>query len=96
VIAEGISMAAQSAWLLADELLRWRSSGGRPDALAGVAAAYAAAWTRNFASRLRAAALIAHWAMNPAVVGATLPFLRFFPAILTAGARASGKARRVV
>ena len=28
--------------------------------------------------------------------GATLPVVRFFPALLTAGARASGKARRVV
>jgi flavin-dependent dehydrogenase len=96
VIAEGISMAAQSAWLLTDELKHWRTSRGRTDDLPAVAAAYSKSWTRNFAPRLRAAALIAHWAMNPALIGATLPLLRFFPAILTAGARASGKVRRIV
>src|SRR5207244_450034 len=75
VIAEGISMAAQSAWLLAHELIRSRTSGSRSEALPAVASAYAKAWMKSFAPRLRAAALIAHWAMNPALIGATLPVL---------------------
>jgi flavin-dependent dehydrogenase len=93
VIAEGISMALQGAWLLAGALQRWRSGGGRPEALARVQRAFAAKWRRNLAARLRAAALIAHWAMRPGAVNLSLPLLRLFPSILTLGARASGKAR---
>jgi flavin-dependent dehydrogenase len=95
VIAEGISMALQAGWLLAGALRQWRADGGRLESLPAVQRAYAAQWRRNFAPRLSAAALIAHWAMRPAVVQVSLPLLRLFPSILTLGARASGKARRV-
>src|SRR5262249_38192847 len=49
VIAEGISMAAQSAWLLADELIRWHAAGARLENLPAVASIYAKTWTRSFA-----------------------------------------------
>ncbi len=95
VIAEGISMALQAGWLLAGELREWRADGARLEALPAVRGAYAAKWRRTFAPRLGAAALIAHWTMRPAVVQFSVPLLRLFPSILTLGARASGKARRV-
>ncbi|MBL8796503.1 MAG: hypothetical protein JNM56_21565, partial [Planctomycetia bacterium] len=91
VIAEGISMAMQSAWLLTDRLIEWRRD-GRP-ALTDVADAYRRAWRRNFAPRLRAAALVAQWAARPGAVAGMLPLLRRFPSILTWGAQLSGKAR---
>ena len=91
VIAEGISMALQSGWLLAEELKRWHATGGESADLAAVARTYAAAWRRCFAPRLRAAAVIAHWAMRPYLVRLTLPLLLNFPSLLTMGARASGK-----
>jgi flavin-dependent dehydrogenase len=79
VVAEGISMALQSGWLLARRLIE------------GNAAAYAGDWRRSFAWRIHAAAAVAHWAMRPSAVALTLPLLRAFPPILTAGARQSGK-----
>jgi len=91
VVAEGISMALQGAWLLARRLLS--SRGREADA---VAAGYAADWRRAFAPRLYAAAAVAHWAMRPAAVAAALPLLSRLPALLSWGARASGKAAAVV
>ncbi len=90
-IAEGISMALQSGWLLAGELERWRREGGRGADLPAAAARYARLWRRNFGPRLLAAAWLARWATRPAAVRLTLPVLRLAPAILTWGARASGK-----
>jgi flavin-dependent dehydrogenase len=93
VVAEGISMAMQSAWLLTERLIargpsfhRWHSVGQD----------YARAWRRAFGPRLRAASVYAHWAMRPAAVAATVPLLRAFPAILAWGARLSGKAASIV
>jgi menaquinone-9 beta-reductase len=92
VVAEGIGMAMQSAWLLC-QCLTARPAG----VLSGLAVDavrndYAAAWRRTLAPRIHAAALIAHWAMRPAAVACALPLLRLFPGVLTAGARLSGKA----
>lgn len=96
VVAEGISMAVQSAWLLAQRLIAWRDSGRSQAALRAVGEDYASAWRRHFASRLRASTVVAHWAMRPAAVAGMLPLLRGWPALLTWGARLSGKATRVV
>jgi len=92
VVAEGIGMAMQSAWLLSERL-----TAGPVDVLSGqvldaVRRDYAAAWRRTLAPRIHAAALIAHWATQPAAVASILPLLRLFPSVLTAGARFSGKA----
>lgn len=78
-VAEGISMALQSAWLLARHLV------------SGTGTQYPKDWRRMFAPRIRAAAAIAHWAMRPAAVALTVPLLRAFPALLTEGARTTGK-----
>jgi flavin-dependent dehydrogenase len=96
VIAEGISMALQSGWLLAECLDAWRRQGARPAALSAVGYAYARTWRRHFAARLRASAVVAHWAMSPAAVAVVLPLLRLFPGLLTWGARVSGKTHRVL
>ena len=89
VVAEGISMALQSAWLLTDRLIA--DSDERT-----VARNYARAWRQSFAPRIRAAAAIAHWAMCPRLVAATLPFLQTWPKLLTFGAWLSGKSKLVV
>jgi flavin-dependent dehydrogenase len=96
VVAEGISIALQSAWLLAGCLQAWRQQGGRADALPATGASYARLWRRHFGPRLRASALVARWAMSPAMLALTLPLLRCFPRLLTWGARASGKTHRVL
>jgi flavin-dependent dehydrogenase len=95
-VAEGISMAMQAAWLLCERLTVWKKAGARGDALDAVGADYATVWLRSFAPRLRAANLIAQWAMRPRLVGVTMPFIRCWPALLSWGARLSGKATDVV
>lgn len=79
VVAEGISMAMQSSWLLAKNLI------------AGTHERYPIEWTNAFAWRIHAAAVIAHWAMRPSAVAVALPLLRAFPFMLTASARHTGK-----
>jgi flavin-dependent dehydrogenase len=83
IIAEGISMAIQSSWLLAQRLI---SDG--PAAGPG----YSRAWTQQFAPRLRASAVFAWLAMNDHSRGVAAQLLRAFPSILTWGAQLSGKA----
>ncbi|HUY36066.1 MAG TPA: FAD-dependent monooxygenase [Pirellulales bacterium] len=100
VVAEGISMAMQSAWLLGRRLAadgRVRSRRSRDEAMVDSAGRdYAALWRHTFAGRIRAAAAVAHWAMRPAAVRAVLPIIRRCPALLTWGARLSGKSRLLV
>ncbi len=94
IVAEGISMAMQSAWLLARHLIA-----GEEDvsarALAGIGRAYGREWMAWFATRIRAASVFAHVAMQPNAA-ALLPIVERFPAILTFGARLSGKTRQMV
>ena len=93
-IAEGISMAVQSAWLLARTLegrdLRDRAAREAAGRL------YAAAWREQFATRIRAADVIARVAMRAdRLAPLCMPLLRAAPAALTLGARMSGKERAV-
>jgi menaquinone-9 beta-reductase len=95
-VAEGISMALQSAWLLADLLADQRENVSRAAVRDAIGRAYARAWRQSFAPRIHAAAAVAHWAMRPAAVAASLPLIRNYPPLLTWGARWSGKATQVV
>ena len=96
VVAEGISMAVQSAWLLTQRLIAARTQLHERRVADEVGRLYEAEWRRCFAPRIRAAAAVAHWAMRPNLVNATIPFLRRWPGLLTWGARLSGKARLVI
>ncbi|HMC11184.1 MAG TPA: FAD-dependent oxidoreductase [Pirellulaceae bacterium] len=96
VVAEGISMAMQSAWLLAEELKPLRTKIDRGEVREHVARRYSTAWRRAFAPRIYAAAAIAQWASRPWLVQAAGPLLDAFPRLLTWGARLSGKSHVVV
>jgi flavin-dependent dehydrogenase len=96
VVAEGISMAMQSAWLLAERLKPHRQTIGNRELAAHIGRDYAAAWRRAFAPRIHAAAVIAHWASRPRLAAATAPLVGCFPRLLTLGARLAGKATIVV
>lgn len=88
VIAEGISMALQSGWLLARELIAvGKSHEDRDEA----GRRYQIAWRRQFSTRVRAAALIARIALGPGGETAMRAVIKTFPAALTLGARLSGK-----
>ena len=96
IIGEGISMAIQSAWLLCEQLLlpgRKRSGESQTAWLRGAGERYAAEWQRQFAPRLRLAAVFAHLAMRPALASPLLALLSRWPALLTQAARWGGKAR---
>ena len=91
LIAEGISMAIQSGWLLAAELaeadVRDRS------ARENVGRLYSAAWRRQFRLRIVAAESFARAAAFPGAARIAGPFVGAVPGLLTLGARLSGKTR---
>jgi flavin-dependent dehydrogenase len=101
ILGEGMSMALQSAALLAEVLL------GRPGAVpvpvavavpdaivqAGLQRRYAGAWRKAFAPRLRLAAVFAHMAMRPRSAELLMKLVRIWPGLLTRGARWGGKVR---
>lgn len=92
VIAEGISLAIQGAWLLANTLL---ADGGAVlrGALDTAGNRYAAAWRAQFAPRIRRSALIAWLAMQPSATAAIVFLFKLFPGALTECTRFSGKTR---
>jgi flavin-dependent dehydrogenase len=92
VVAEGIGMAMQSAWLFCEHLTANPGKVFSAQALDAVRSNYTAAWRQTLAPRIRGASCIAHWAMSPAAVACALPLVSLFPAVLTLGARWSGKA----
>jgi 2-polyprenyl-6-methoxyphenol hydroxylase-like FAD-dependent oxidoreductase len=91
LVAEGLSMAMQSGWMLAAELVAARDLDDR--ALHAVGARYATAWRRQFAARVRASQAFAALALAPGMQAAAAALFPRIPALLTWGARRSGKAR---
>lgn len=91
IIGEGISMALQSAWLLADKLLEQNRAALQRDEQRAIRRDYAQNWRRLFTNRLRFSALFAHLAMHPHLAAALLPLLRHQPELLTHAARWCGK-----
>jgi menaquinone-9 beta-reductase len=92
IVAEGISMAMQSGWLLA-RLLDSSTEAGQAYDLDIIGAAYAKRWRQCFAPRIHAASLFAHLAMRPSAAVMLGPLIARCPAILTFGAALSGKTR---
>lgn len=91
IIGEGISMAIQSAWLLADNLAGNKQEMSDKQKQMRLHRQYAAAWQRNFAPRIRLAALFAHVAMRPVLADCMFPLLKRYPQLLTRVARWGGK-----
>jgi 2-polyprenyl-6-methoxyphenol hydroxylase-like FAD-dependent oxidoreductase len=93
ILGEGMSMALQSAALLASVLLGRSGAAAVPDANTqrGLQRAYATAWRTAFATRLRLAAFFAHLAMGPYSAGMLLHLVGVWPGLLTRGARWGGK-----
>jgi flavin-dependent dehydrogenase len=94
IIAEGISMAMQSAWLLCQGLTARQEDLSR--ALPAIGRRYAAEWRKWFAPRIYAASVFAHTAINRNAAALGLPILKQFPRILTFGAQLSGKAKQMI
>ena len=92
IIAEGISMALQSGWLLALELGK-ATIGQEEREAAG--RRYEAAWRGLFSTRVLAAEAIARMALGPGSAALMEAVVRNFPQALTLGARISGKTKPV-
>jgi flavin-dependent dehydrogenase len=95
IIAEGISMAVQSAWLLCRALRSEQDSLGNASVLADVGHVYVASWRAHFASRIHAAAVFAHALMRPESAALALALPKRFPALLTFCAALSGKTKQI-
>ena len=92
IIAEGISMAIQSSFLLCEQLVGV-GKGASESALESVAVRYEAAWRKNFAARTNAAALFAALTTRSATRALAVRLLTARPSLLTLGAHWSGKDR---
>ena len=95
IIAEGISMAVQSAWLLCRSLNSEQDSLHHASILAKVGRVYSASWRAHFASRIHAAAVFAHTLKRPESATLALALPKRFPALLTFCAALSGKAKQI-
>lgn len=93
LIAEGIAMAIQSGFLLAQAIAAQRGLSER--ALADAGREYERAWRRQFAGRVRASMAFAALTLSPVASGFSREVLRRFPGTLTLGALFSGKARNL-
>ncbi len=93
IVAEGISMAMQSAWLLCERLVAQRDAALSGRGIEEIGRDYAASWRGNFARRIHAAAGFAHLAMRPVTAAMVLALLKRAPDMLTLGAYLSGKAQ---
>jgi len=97
IVAEGISIAIQSAALLSEQLIARpelrRHGAGAPSALEAARADYSAAWRTNFSPRLFVAAAFASVFTRPGATRVATTLLERFPQLLALGARWSGKAQ---
>ena len=95
IVAEGISMAMQSAWLLAEILIAHQH-----EIIAGNNAnageVYAKRWREHFTTRIAAAAVFAQFAMRPWLIKPMLPLFSYFPRLLSLATKLSGKIKQVV
>ena len=96
LIGEGISMALQSANLLAAVLNQQPVGSIDARRAAVLQRDYARAWSAAFAWRLRLAAVYAHLTMRPALAAPVHGLLRRWPTLLADAARFAGKARRAI
>ena len=94
VVAEGISMAMQSAWLLHRVLVQNKDALLTGKSALEAGRIYTQSWRRAFAGRVRAAAFFARIAMNPGTDIAARVMTRF-PGVLTFCAGLSGKSVRL-
>lgn len=93
IIAEGITMAMQSGWLLASELAL-----AKPDtseARMAVAERYSAEWRRMFTGRIYAAEAFARIAAHPTTAASMRSLIQIFPGVLALGARLGGKTKEL-
>jgi menaquinone-9 beta-reductase len=96
LIGEGMSIALQSAFLLAGLLIRQPARAINATRALEIHQAYRSAWRNVFASQLRLAAIFAQIAMRPVLSLPVTRLLANWPQLLTAAAHLAGKARKPI
>jgi 2-polyprenyl-6-methoxyphenol hydroxylase-like FAD-dependent oxidoreductase len=96
LIGEGMSVALQSAVLLASLLTKQPACAISATRALEIHQAYRSAWRNVFALRLRLAAIFAHIAMRPVLSRPVTQLLANWPQLLTVAAQLAGKARKPV
>lgn len=96
IVAEGISMAMQSAWLLTDILIKNNLHLADDKECDAAGRMYSRKWRSNFALRIYAAYFFAQCAMRPILLNLMIRSIKLFPSLLSVGARLSGKIKQVV
>jgi flavin-dependent dehydrogenase len=91
IVAEGISMAVQSAWLLCERLVARKDVLVSASVVEQIGRDYAAIWHKNFSRRIHMAATFAHLAVRPSTAALACTVLKHAPGVLTMGAYLSGK-----
>jgi menaquinone-9 beta-reductase len=91
IIAEGISMAIQSAWLLCRHLIASQDKIGAERNISQIERDYAADWETWFGTRVRLAAGFAHLTMRPMTSALLVSLVQQLPSLLSFGAHLSGK-----
>jgi flavin-dependent dehydrogenase len=94
VVAEGISMAMQSAALLVRQMIARQDDIAAGRGIDEIGNTYTAEWKNLFAARIRAASWFARLAMSPTAAELSLPVLKHVPQLLTVGALLSGKVKQ--
>ncbi len=93
VVAEGISIAIQSATLLVEALKAHLGEPLTPSSLADAHSRYERLWRKNFTARMRASAIYAQIFMRPLPTRIAAAAMERFPSLLRIGAAWSGKTR---
>jgi flavin-dependent dehydrogenase len=93
LVAEGISMAIQSAWILASVLAPHGSDELARAQIDDLGREYATRWRAHLATRIHAAAIFAAFMARPAGARASAIAVAKLPRLLSWGARWSGKSR---
>jgi flavin-dependent dehydrogenase len=91
IIAEGISMGMQSAWLLCRRLIASQDEIGAWRSTSHIERGYAADWESSFGTRVRLAAVFAHLTTRPIASTLLVSLVQQFPSLLSFGAQLSGK-----
>jgi flavin-dependent dehydrogenase len=95
IIAEGISMAIQSSWVLAKLLSSHKDARIARTKLDLIGKEYCLMWKKQFSGRIRASSLFAKLAMAPMAQNLMLPVFKIFPHLIGLGAQLSGKTHAI-
>lgn len=95
IIAEGISIAIQSGWMLSNILISYQQRAEK-NWVSDAGKQYKKHWEKTFSQRIRAATIFAKLATSQNAINFLSPFMKRYPKILSWGAKLSGKINAII